>query len=100
MAEVSIRAGASSPRVPFHAALKFRCAGENDWSYGQAIDVSDTGLLFFCEREVTPHVRIEITLLDQIGGVNSVMMRGEVVRVDFLEIAGVSSAVAVRFDTE
>jgi hypothetical protein len=100
MAEVSIRAGASSPRVPFHAAVKFRCAGENDWSYGQAIDVSDTGLLFFCEREVTPHVRIEITLLDSVGGVNSVVMRGEIVRVDFLSISAVSTAVAVRFDTE
>jgi hypothetical protein len=100
MAEVSIRAGVHSPRVPFHAALKFRCAGENEWSYGQAIDVSHTGLLFFCEREVGALVPIEITLLDPIGGVDSVIMRGKVVRVDSLGIAGVSSAVAVQFDPE
>jgi hypothetical protein len=100
MAEVSTRADAYSPRVPYHAALKFRCAGESGWSYGQAIDLSNTGLLFFCEREVKPRLPIEITLLDQVGGVSSVIMRGEVVRVDFLGIAGVSSAVAVQFLSE
>jgi hypothetical protein len=100
MAEVNTRTAAYSPRIPYHAALKFRCAGETEWSHGQAIDVSNTGLLFFCEREVKPHVSIEITLLDQCGGVNSVIVRGEVMRVDFLGIAGVSSAVAVHFQAE
>jgi hypothetical protein len=100
MAEVATFADSASERIPFSAALKFRCEGENEWSYGQAIDLSDRGLLFFCQREVTVYASIEITLLEPVAGVNKTLMRGEVVRVDFLSISGLSNAVAVRFSTD
>ena len=53
-------ATALSARFVVQSALKYRLVGKPDWYNGDAINMSGSGLFFYCDRLLKPEQEIEI----------------------------------------
>jgi hypothetical protein len=54
-------------RLELRLPLRYRLQGQKDWSPGETVNLSETGVLFSCERTLEVNVRVEITF--QTAGV-------------------------------
>ncbi|MDP9264192.1 MAG: PAS domain S-box protein [Acidobacteriota bacterium] len=73
-----------APRYTFHLPMRYRVAGEDQWSTGKLENVSRSGLLFHADQAPPARTRIEITLTlpVELGGCAApeVLCHAEVVR--------------------
>lgn len=52
-----------APRgIPLNAPLKYRSPGTS-WLEGETINISDTGVLFYCEEPLPPGTQVEVYLV-------------------------------------
>lgn len=52
-----------SVRDPVEVALRYRSISESRWLRAQAVDISDTGVLFQGQRKVAPGTELEMYLV-------------------------------------
>jgi CheY-like chemotaxis protein len=73
-----------APRFTVHLPMRYRVAGEDQWSAGALENVSRSGLLFHTDQALPARARIEITLTlpVELGGLTApeVLCHAEVVR--------------------
>ncbi|HEV2022132.1 MAG TPA: PilZ domain-containing protein, partial [Terriglobales bacterium] len=77
-------AGGPAPRFAVHLPLRYRVAGEDQWSSGALENVSRSGLLFHADQALPANAQIEITLTLPVEWAGraapEVLCRAEVVR--------------------
>ena len=77
--------GARDRRVQFEAPLRYRRVGDSEWHFGNTIDASGSGLLFFCDNPLEVGAEVEVILpamAQQAGSISQLDLAyvGRVVR--------------------
>jgi hypothetical protein len=68
-------------RHQLHIPLRYRLEGQEDWSSGEAIDMSESGLLFSSDHLLEVHDRVQITFQNaDTPEIKSTMRLARVVR--------------------
>jgi hypothetical protein len=68
-------------RHQLHIPLRYRLEGQEDWSSGEAIDMSESGLLFSSDHLLEVHDRVQITFQNSdTPEIKSTMRMARVVR--------------------
>ena len=68
-------------RHELHIPLRYRLEGQQDWSSGEAIDMSESGLLFSSDQLLEVHDRVQITFqIADTPQIKSTMRVARVVR--------------------
>ncbi len=86
LAEVSVLKEAikhRAQRFPIQTALQFRESGDQAWSSGTTVNISRTGVLFRCEKELEPKALLEMLIeFPEEGEPANLLCWGPVVRKD------------------
>jgi hypothetical protein len=68
-------------RHQLHIPLRYRLEGQEDWSSGEAIDMSESGLLFSSDHLLEVHDKVQITFQNaETPEIKSTMRLARVVR--------------------
>ena len=85
-------------RHQLHIPLRYRLEGQDDWSSGEAIDMSESGLLFSSDHLLEVHDRVQITFQNaDTPEIKSTMRLARVVRRTLEQLAGDPGKVGARF---